>query len=135
MDGLYMKSSSTLIQVCRVAYWEMYLWVKKKLNVNFDSCPLKQNSPLGSYHHPPGRWKLSISPRQHIFKTCFPLCRREKEGGNYEKAEKVTKIKSGHWSQVLINTISFAPFPFFDTVLLYHNLDSSMLKYEGLKLK
>ena len=37
----------------------------------------------------------------------------------------------GYWSQVLINSTIFATFTFLVSVLLCHNLDSSLLKCEG----
>ena len=49
-----------------------------------------------------------------------------------KKLPKLKKILSfDNGSQVLINSIIFATFTFFVYFLLWNNLDSSTLKYEG----
>ena len=80
---------------------------------------------------------LSSSPRQKeitnfpplaFFENLFSPGKREKDYG----AEKKTKIKlRGYWSQVLINSTISATFTFLVSVLLYHNLDSSMMKHKA----
>ena len=50
----------------------------------------------------------------------------------FKKLPKLKKILSfDNGSQVLINSIIFATFTFFVYFLLWNNLDSSTLKYEG----
>ena len=88
-------------------------------SIHFYSCspppPAKLSTRFLSYN----------SPRQNFLKIV-----RGEGGGNYERCEEVTKIKLlRYWSQVLINPTIFLPFTFLVTVLLYHSLDSSMLKF------
>ena len=46
--------------------------------------------------------------------------------------KKLPKLNlQGYWSQVLRNSTIFATFTFLVSVLLYHNLASSMPKCEG----
>ena len=46
--------------------------------------------------------------------------------------KKLPKLNlRGYWSQVLINSTIFATLTFLGSVLLYRNLDSSMLKCEN----
>ena len=104
----------------------------EKLNLfNFTHVP-KQKSLSCFYHYPPGRRELPILPKQHFLKIFFP---EQKEGGRIMELKKLPKLKKilsfDNGSQVLINSIIFATFTFFVYFLLWNNLDSSTLKYEG----
>lgn len=57
-------------------YWE--------IDILTQTLPIK-NYSLGSYHHPPGRGKLMIPPRQRSLKNLVQknLPSRKGEGGNY----------------------------------------------------
>ena len=88
-------------------------------------------------YSPLSRRKLSISLSQSFLKMYSPTRKGHSGEGNYEKAEKVTKIKlAEYWSQDLINFSSFTPFTYFIlvTVLLYHNLQSNMRNLKFLEL-
>ena len=62
----------------------------------------------GSYHHP------------------------KAQGNTFRELKKGGKINlRGYWSQVLLYLIIIGPFTFLISVLLHHNLDSSMLKCTG----
>ena len=101
-------------------------FVNQKIeSVPFCSCPQARLSP-GSYHH--SRRKLPISPEQHFLKICFSPAERGKNYG----AEKMTKIKL---ARVLVTSFDkfhlFCNLNILISVLLCHNLDLSMLEYEG----
>ena len=72
--------------------------------------------------------KLPISPKQRFLKICFSPSR---EGEDY-RAKNMTKIKL---ARVLVKSFDkfhhLEPSHFLDSVLLCHNLDSSILKCEG----
>ena len=56
----------------------------------------------------------------------------QRKGRRIMELKKLPKLNlKGYWSQVLINSTSFATITFLVSVLMYHNLDSSMLKCEG----
>ena len=47
--------------------------------------------------------------------------------------EKLPKLNlQGYWSEVLINSTIFATITFLVSVLVYHNLDSSMRRFFNL---
>ena len=76
----------------------------------------------------PRRRKLPIPPQQHFLKILFFPAEREEDYG----VEEIIKINlQRYWSQVLINSTTFATFTFLVSVLLCHNLASGMLKCEG----
>ena len=74
----------------------------------------------------PGGWDLSIYPKQCFLKICFSPAERERT--------MVVKIwpklnLQGYWSQVLIYS-TICNLYILVSVLLCHNLDLSMLKWE-----
>ena len=103
----------------------MHLWVKK-LNM-FIFTPSK-TIPQVVIITNPSRIKLPISPGQCFLKIYFP---QQKEGKIME-LKKWPKVNlRGHWSHVSINSIIFATFTFFVSVLLCQSFDSSILNCEG----
>ena len=70
------------------------------------------------------RRKLTIS----LVFCIFP----QQKGRRIMELKKWPKLNlQGYWYQVLINSAIFATIAFLVFVVLYHNLDSSMLKCEG----
>ena len=56
----------------------------------------------------------------------------QQNGGRIMELKKWPRLYfRGYWQQVLINSTIFATFTFFVSVLLCHDLDSSMLKCVG----
>ena len=53
---------------------------------------LKQNSPPGFDHYPPGGRKLPIPAEQRFLKMFFP---EKKEGERIMELKKITKINEG----------------------------------------
>ena len=96
----------------------------------FNNFP-KQYSPrfLSS---PPGWRKLTIPPRQH-FSKFYPPAETE-EGQKTMELKKWPKLNLWeYWQQFLLNPTIFTSFTFLVSVLLCHNLDSSLLKFPYLK--
>ena len=108
----------------------------KKMNLFiFTHANLAKLSPI-FISSPQDRRKLPIPLKQRFLKIYFPQQKGGGEGGesggNYEKTERMTKIKLvRYWSQGLVNFTNFTFFTFLVINLLYHNLYSSMLKCEG----
>ena len=93
---------------------------------SFSPMPLCKTLPQVFIINPLYRGKLLIFSRQDILKT-EPFCSRGEE--TIRDLKKWPKLNlQGYWSQVLINPTIFVLFTFLVTALLYHNLDSSMLK-------
>ena len=88
---------------------------------------LSKESPLGSYHYLlPGQEEVNHFPQTTFF--VFSSAEREEDYG----AEKMTKIKLIKGiDHILINSTIFATNAVLVSVLLYFNLDSSMLKCKG----
>ena len=81
--------------------------------------------PQGTYHYRSGSRKLPISLRQHFLKVYSAPA--ETEGGRELWSSKNNQNQS---CKNIGHTI-LAPLTFLVSVLLRHNLDSSMLKCEG----
>ena len=78
---------------------------------------------------PPPRLKETHSSRTAFCEDLFFLQQRD---GSIMELKRLPKLnRRGNSSQVLINSTIFATFTFLVSVLLCHNLDSSMLKCEG----
>ena len=74
--------------------------------------------------------KLPIPPKEHLF---FPWQKRSEWLGEVvgRIIKKFTKLNlGGYWLHVLINSTISTVFEFLVSVLLCHNLASSMVKYE-----
>ena len=90
---------------------------------------------------PPRRREISIPPEQHFLEIYFFPSRKGGWGeagvGRWGRMrimelKKLSKlILWGYWSQVLINPTIFETFTVLISVLLCHNLASSMLKCEA----
>ena len=88
---------------------------------------LRQNSPPG-YHYPPGRRKLPILHNSVFWRPFFP----SKKRGRIMELEKLPKLNlQGYLPLVLMNSTIFTIFKFSVSVLLCHNLASTMLKCGG----
>ena len=119
-------------------YWQIHLWVKK-LNLFIVTHAPKPNPNSCSefYHYPPGSTKLPIPLEGRFLKIYFfPSREAGGRGGGGDcgvyAVEKDTKIKPTRvLSTILINSTIFATFTILVSVLLCHNLASSMLKCEG----
>ena len=106
----------------------IFLWNQK--SVHFYSCPHVKLFPRF----------LSLPHRQkeitHSSRTAFSedlFFPQQKGGGRIMELKKLPKLNlgGGYWSQVLISSTIFATLTFLVSVLLCHNLVTSMLKCEG----
>ena len=99
--------------ICESKNW-ICLFLFKSLSKNFPQVLITAT---------PGRRKF---PPNNVF-CIFP-----QQKGRIMELKKWTKVNlQGFWLQVLINSTIFGTITFLVSVLLYHNLDSSMLKCEG----
>ena len=106
--------------------WKSFKFMVLRLLANTFTHTPKQKSPPGFYHYPPGRRKLPIPPEQRFLKIYFSPVERGR-GVRIMELKKLPKLNlQGYWSQVLISSTIFPL-----SVLLCHNLASSMLKCEG----
>ena len=110
--GLRLLENAFVSQKIESFYF--YSCLQVKLSPRFLSLPLQAG---GNYPFPLNS-VLYIFPQQKGWKIM-----------ELKKWPKL--ILQGYRSQVLINSTIFAIFTFLMTVLLYHNLDSSMRKCEG----
>ena len=116
----------TKFMVFRLHYWNMYLWIKKlKLFIFTHASHAELSSRLLSSTPLDGE-KLIISPGRFFWKSKLSVSGGRKPWKSWKKWPKLNL--KGTWSQVFINLTTFKRFAFLVTVLLYHNLDSSMLK-------
>ena len=86
---------------------QIHLWVKK-LNLFIFTHATKQNSPPGSYHYPPGRQELSISPERRFLKIFFPEEKGERGLWSWKKYQNQQRF----WSHALLNSTIFETFTF-----------------------
>ena len=106
------------------------IFVSQKLNLFiFFSCPQAKFFPKFLSSPLQTEWNYSFFPNSVFWKSIFPQQKGEaKILWSWKKWPKLNL--RGNWSQVLNSTI-LATFRFLVSVLLWHNLDSSMLKCEG----
>ena len=114
-----------------IAQIPLYTFVSQKIeSVHFYSCLQAKFSPRFSLLI--AGTKLPIPPKQHFLKIYFFPSRKGEGWGEDNGVENLPKLNlRGYWSQVLISSTIFATFTLLASVLLCHNLASSMLKCEG----